>query len=518
MKSKLFSILVLILLLIGISFGSGLRLDSQSTSPNVVTSGMDFDLNLRVQSIQSTGESSSYSYELELQANDRISKDNLILINDNVNIGRLGFGEFWNARFSLKVKEGAPSATYPLDVLIKRYYEGALISTMTASVNVEIIGNTFFALDSKDRTIQQGLAKDFEVSLKNVAGGSSGNIEVIFSNTDAISVVGTNSFYFSSLNSFEEALFNITLFARENLPSGTYTFPVTVSFTDGIERRTQVIEAGVIVGGNIDLKVASIETSPREVKPGDNFVLVTLNLENSGEDSARSVSAHLTSEDLLSSYSDDNQVYTGRIDSGSFSTLKFYVDVPKNVTSGRIPLTLNLEYENLFGEIFEENLDVFIAIKEKPILEIVGVEAVGKAGSNMQVKLVIENQGEQKAQEVDVRIISDSSLPFSIEQRSVYLGAIESGDTREAIFNIKISPDADFNKYSLRANLRARGDSDAGDKSIYVYDRDFLVAVDGKALNLTLIFGVILSILILFGLLFNKKAKKSKKKEDIKEK
>ena len=514
MKRKLFSILVLTLLFISTSFAASLRLDSQSTTPDVITSGTEFDLNLRIQNTQTSGDVAGYSYELELQANDRISRDNLILINDKVNLGRLGLGEYWNARFSLRVKDGAPSATYPLDVEIKRFYEGVLVSTMTASLQVNVIGNTFFVLDSVDKTIQQGEAKIFEVSLKNVAGGNSGNIEVVFSNTESISVVGTNSFYVSSLGAFEERLFNVTLFARDNLPSGTYTFPVTVTFTDGTERKTQVIEAGVIVGGNIDLKIASIETSPREVRPGDNFVLVTLNLENAGEDAARSISAHLTSDLLRSSYSDDNQVYSGRIDSGSFSTLKFYVNVPKEVKSGRIPLNLNLEYQNLFGDKFEKDLNISIAIKDKPILEIVEFEAVGKAGSTMQVRLVVENQGEQKAQETDIRIVSDSSLPFSIEQRSVYLGAIDSGERREAIFNIKVSSDADFNDYSLRANLRARGDSDSGDNSIYIYDRDFLVIVDGKSPNLLAIFGLFIALIVVVGFFINSKNKKRKNKKE----
>lgn len=513
MKGKIFSILVITLLFISISFAASLRLDSLSTTPDVITSGTEFDLNLRVQNTQSSGDVSSYSYELELQANDKISRENLILINDNVNLGKLGIGEYWNARFSLKVKDGAPSATYPLDVQIKRFYEGVLVSTTMASINVNVIGNTFFVLDSLDKTIQQGEAKNFEVSLKNVAGGNSGNIEVVFSNTESISVVGTNSFYVSNLGTFEEKLFNVTLFAKDNLPSGTYTFPVTVTFTDGTERKTQVIEAGVIVGGNIDLKVASIETSPREVRPGDNFILINMNLENAGEDAAKSISAHLTSQILKSSYSDDNQVYIGRIDSGSFSTLKFYVNIPKDTKSGRIPLNLDLEFQNLFGEKFEKNLEVIIAIKEKPVLEIVEVEAVGKAGSNMQVRIIVENQGDQKAQETDIRIVSDSSLPFTIEQRSVYLGAIESGERREAIFNIKVSPDADFNDYSLRANLRARGDSDAGDNSIYIYDRDFLVTVNGKVPNLLAIFGILIALIVGVGFYFNSKNKKRKNKK-----
>jgi hypothetical protein len=157
-------------------------------------------------------------------------------------------------------------------------------------------------------------------------------------------------------------------------------------------------------------------------------------------------------------------------------------------------------------------LSIPLNIKEKPILDIVNVEATGKAGENIEVIVEVENIGEEDAEEVDIRLISDSSLPFNIEERSVYLGSIDSGENRTAIFNVKASSDAKLNEYSIRAVIRARGDSEEGDNNIYTFNDDIKIIVDGKAINYLLFVGIFvaLTVIIIFVLMKNKKTKKSK--------
>ena len=503
-------ILVVMLLALGITsaFGSSLRLDSSTTTPAVIKPGDEVDLTLRVQNMISGGQDPVYSYILEIEPKNNLARDNLIILKSEDNLGRLGVNEFWNARFKFKVMEGAPSATYELNVNIHRYLGSTLVSTTQASYSFEVIGETFFQIDSDDKSISQGETKTFRAIIRNVGGSNAGSVTLTFGNTENIRILGTNTFYFDNIRSNEEREFDITLNAQRDIPSGTYNFPVTITYNDGTEIRTQDIQAGVLVGGNVDLRVAAVQTTPREVRPGDNYVLVSLNLENAGEDDARAVSAHLTSDYFRSSYSDDNNVFAGRIDSSSYSNLKFYIDVPRDTKSGVYHLDLNLEYKNMLGDDFNRTLKVPFHVKDKPILVIKSVEAVGKAGSTIPVRIVVENLGEQNAEEVDIRLISDSSLPFTIEERSVYLGSVgANGGTATAMFNIRVASDAEIKDYNIRAFIRARGDSEVGDNNIYTFNRDVNIEIDGKAINKLALAGIIIAVLVALGLIFRNKLK-----------
>lgn len=511
---KLIILLILLLTLVSASYSASLRLDSISTVPSVITAGDEAEIILRVQNVMDNNDEPEYSYKLEMQTKDALSKENIIIIDGEDNLGRMGENEYWNSKFRVKVKEGAPSLDYELAIFIKKYRDNTLISETESSIKISIVGDTFFQLDSDDKTINQGETKTFNATIKNVGGSNAGNVELTFDNSDNIQVLGTNVFYFNNIQNGKEKEFQITLYANNNIPSRIYNIPVTITYDDQTKTVTQKLDVGVLVGGNIDLRVANIETTPKEIRPGDNFVLVEVDIENSGDDVAKAISTQLISSEFDSSYSDNNNKYVGRLNSGSVSTLKYYIDIPKEVKSGVYDTTLNLNFKNDLDEEFSNELNVPIYIKEKPILEIKSVEALGKAGGNMEVKVVVENIGEEKAQEVDIRLISDSSLPFSIEERSEYLGTVEAGSTKIAIFNVNVDSSADLKEYSISAFIRARGDSEIGDNNIYTFTDNVDVTVSGKALNWLMIIGLLIAILVIGGIIFksvsSKKSKKNK--------
>lgn len=497
---------VIFFTLFSVSFGSSLKLDSFSTSPSIVQPGDLVDLTVRVQNVFSSNDDlAKYNYNIFVEPSDDLAENNVVILDGFNNLGRLDSNEFWNSKFEFKIEEGAPSGDYKFDIIMNKLIDDLIVSSSTVIISIGVIGETFFELDSEDKTIGQGETKTFNSVIRNVGGSRAGSIKVTFGNTDDISIVGSNSFYFDNIENNDEANFNITFNAKNNLESGSYNFPVVIEYNDGTKIVTQKLDAGIIVGGNVDLMVASIETIPKEVRPGDNYVLVSVNLENAGEDDAKSISAVLESDNFISSYSNNNLVYAGRVDSGSYTNLKFYINVPKSLASEVYYFDLNLDYNNLMGDNFAEVLKVPFYVKEKPVLEIKNVVATGDSGTTISVIIDVENTGEENAEEVDIRLVSDSSLPFIIEERSVYIGAINSDEIKRAIFKVKISSDAEINEYNLRAFLRARGDSEIGDNNIYTYNKNVNISVVGKSLNILAIFGFIIAVIVLFVIFFRKK-------------
>jgi hypothetical protein len=512
MVKKILMVFLLFLSVLSLGFSASLMLDSFTTVPSVLKPGDDVQLTLRVKNVLNNNEEPIYSYVLELQPKNDLAKENIIIVDGTDNVGRLGANEYWNAKFEFKIQDGAPSGNYEFNVKIKKYDDtGNFISSTDASITLSVSGETFFVLKGTNETLNQGESKNFKISLENIGGANAGSVKVTLGNTEYVQVVGTNVFYFDKVSAGEVKNFDVMLHAADGIPTGTYNIPVTIEYVSGTTTKTQQFSYGILVGGSIDLKVANIETIPKEVRPGDNYVLLDVNLENAGEDAAKAVKAHLISSPFVASYSDDNLAYAGRIDAGTSKELKFFINVPKTIKPGVYELKLKVDYLNLMGKEFNKTLNVPFYVKEKPILEIQNVTAEGKAGSTMKVTFYVKNNGEEKAQEVDVRLIPDSSLPFSIEERSAYLGSIAPGESKKAVFNVYVKPDASFNTYKLRAFIRARGDSEVGDDNIYTYNKYVSIKVDGKAINKLLVGGVLIALLVLFGLIFRNKKKKSKK-------
>ncbi len=513
MIKKIIFVLLLFAITLTSAFSSSLRLDSFTTSPEIINAGDEVDLTLRIQNVVSSSQYSDYSYLLKLELDNNLAKENILILKDEDNLGKLASNEYWNSKFKIKINEGAPSANYELKVKILRYLEGTLISSLDTSIYIDVKGDTFFKLDSEDKSILQGETKVFRTYIENIGGSNVGSVTITFGNTENLKILGTNTFYFNQIENLEKKEFELTLYAKNNIESGIYNFPVNIKYNDGREIKTQDLEAGVLIGGDIDLKISSIQTSPKEIRSGDNYVMINFNLLNLGEEKAKSISANLNSKIFKSSYSNNNNVYIANIDASSFSELKFYLDIPNNISSGVYNLDLDLNYQNTLGEEFNKTLKVPIYIKGKANLEIKSVEAIGKIGETIKVKVEIENTGDQNAEEVDIRLISDSSLPFLIEERSVYLGNIKKNSSYIAIFNIKVLSSAEIKDYNIRAFIRSRGDSETGDNNIYTYNRDIEINIIGKSINKLSLFGIIIALLVLIGIIFkNKISFKSSKK------
>ena len=234
---------------------------------------------------------------------------------------------------------------------------------------------------------------------------------------------------------------------------------------------------------------------------------ITTFVENAGKDTAKAISIYLAedSDVLDSSYTNKNNVYVGRLNPGESREATFYLDVDKGAESKVYPIRFDFTYSDLDDNKYTAQVEREFLVKEKPNLEVVGVAGEGKAGSSINLVVTLKNTGTEAAEAVDVRLVKDSSQPFSFDLRSNYIGELDVNETGQAVFKADIGREAEEKNHHLKLLVRAKGDSDKGDDNIYIFNRRATIKVAGKAPNLLMFLGLGFAVIAILGMLLYKR-------------
>jgi len=234
----------------------------------------------------------------------------------------------------------------------------------------------------------------------------------------------------------------------------------------------------------IILDIASFNTVPAEVRPGDNFVKIESYVENVGEKDAKSVEVQLRlPEGLESSYSNNNRIWVGRADAGESKQAVFYIDVDEMAQDSVYSLQFDMQYMDTDDNRYQKTVTVPFLVKPRPYLEVVKSEGGGMAGTDGKLLLTVKNTGSESAEAVDVRILLQNSQPFTMDLRSDYIGELEPGEEGLAVFDLKATREAEEKEHLFKVLIRSKGDSDEGDDNIYTYNRRASYTIRGEAPN-----------------------------------
>ncbi|MCH8520094.1 MAG: hypothetical protein LAT82_05050 [Nanoarchaeota archaeon] len=252
----------------------------------------------------------------------------------------------------------------------------------------------------------------------------------------------------------------------------------------------------------IILDIAGISSMPNKIRPGNTEVLLQAHLENSGFKTAQSIEILLESESsgIVASFSNNNRQWVGLLDEKTSKPLQFYIDVRDSVQAGVHNLYFTINYKDMDGNSYTKNSTIPIIIESRPNLVVTHVEGSSRAGEKAQMIVEITNIGEDIANAVDVRIIRDSSQPFAFDIRTNFIGQIRPNETRTAVFEFDTLSSAEEKLHQFQLLIRAQGDTDKGDSSIYTFNRRAEFEVSGQAPNIfiTIGVGVVIIVVVLF--------------------
>ena len=177
----------------------------------------------------------------------------------------------------------------------------------------------------------------------------------------------------------------------------------------------------------------------------------------------------------LESEIDGITVKTGPQEAGSLPTgmtsqmpIRYTVDVQKGLPAGEYELTLNVTYKHLrnviynadpvessgqlvgirnlnasywYNEDVTEKIPIKITIKEATNFEIINVDdSKLSAKKDGELYVTFKNSGEEQAKNAFVRL--STATPFSTMDDQAYLGVVNPGEEKTAVFRISVDEDS----------------------------------------------------------------------------
>jgi hypothetical protein len=327
-----------------------------------------------------------------------------------------------------------------------------------------------------------------------------------------INPIDTTKYYLGSIDSGSTTSFNVKLHASQNTKEGSYLIPATLNWIDedGTEK-SENINIGFVVRGDINLGISNVITEPREIKAQDTYVRIDVDFTNNGHGEARNIQIDMLNEyPFRDSWSNANFKNIGTLTSGDVKTGTFYIDVDKDAKSGTYKIPLKITYLDIFNNEHVEIHHVNIFLKPKAVLEIVPEVYVLKAGRENKILLKVQNNGTQKAESVKITAIKNTAQPFDYPQKTDSIGTLGINETGQGILVIDVDKKAVNKDYFINIEIRSVGDSEQGDNNVYLSQKTVKVKVEGRNKSITIPAALIVLIIGFGGYYVYNKRKKGR--------
>ncbi|MFB6189968.1 MAG: COG1361 S-layer family protein [Candidatus Nanohaloarchaea archaeon] len=298
-------------------------------------------------------------------------------------------------------------------------------------------------------------------------------------------------------------------------PTGEYRFeihiqylkngdPVSIPTGNGSTTLTYIEEFTMPVDNEgVDLSSNVVKTEPSVPRPGDDYVETRLSFTNTGNKPLEEIEIKPATPEMVEpSFSRNEKFYIDRIPEGKSASRMLSLNLDEDLQPGLHWINLSATYEDGDSNQYSEELQVPLRVEGRPDLELVGGKTEMKAGATEKLRVKIRNKGAQDAESVTARVIAERTQPFSLKDRSNYIGEIEPGETAEAVMKISSDRAAALKTHQLKVQLRATGDSEEGDNSVYTFTEEAPVELTGRSRSPLVIGGIVAALLVLAATLY----------------
>jgi len=239
---------------------------------------------------------------------------------------------------------------------------------------------------------------------------------------------------------------------------------LVASFTFAIENDT------------VDLKVTKVVPNPRHLYPGTEDVSLMVTLINTGTKTLQKVETTLDMpSDFEKSFSGSDEYYAGTLMPNVPAMLQYDFNIDADTDAGEecFDIEIDSEDESFTEEIcLEVEPKPEVEIKKKSIPTMVG-------GQEAQVSITVKNIGEEDAQDVKVKLLIQSAMPFSIRENLQELGSLDEGESAVAVFEVLTDTDALAKEYKVEVQLRYTSEA-KNDENVYVTTENIEFDVTGS--------------------------------------
>ncbi|NTW92303.1 MAG: S-layer protein [Methanoregulaceae archaeon] len=225
--------------------------------------------------------------------------------------------------------KGGRSTRYPVPVNV---------NTPIAVAKVAVIGTAVTTPDA----VKPGEQAAVRLDLINSGESSADRVIVRIGNAStSVKPRDAELYHVPSIPAGQHEPIEITFITDRKAEPGIATVPVTITYytTDGAEH-TEHATINLMVWGDVDIGIASIETSPERIISGEPFNLI-IRIENAGTGDAKSVNAKI---DLP--LSGNREAFLGKIKPGNDAPALFRLG---SAPAGDHPYTVTITYNDEWG-------------------------------------------------------------------------------------------------------------------------------------------------------------------------
>ncbi len=285
----------------------------------------------------------------------------------------------------------------------------------------------------------------------------------------------------------------------EQAPVGEYAFELQQRWTrNGVLLEEYARERFFLPVRNaaIHLNVAEIQSTPQRVLPGTRETTITVTLANSGVREAHNARIEVTlPEGMQPSHAQGANAFVGTIPAQGLAHAEFSIDVHQDVAEGSLPVALRIVYEDSNQRQYETRIQRTIHVSSKPRLVLEQETNTLTTARTGSVSMHITNEGSVAAEAIEVRLLPESNQPINLQTRSAYIGLLGPGETRTVQLEVGAQRNAQAGEYSIPVLIRAKGDSNEQDNTIYTYRTHTIIHIEENANTQYTTIGILLLVL-----------------------
>lgn len=350
-------------------------------------------------------------------------------------------------------------------------------------------------INSDPVPLQSGEDGDISFKIRNTGNIPADDVEVELVNHFPFEIKPDRRTEYSlgSLTPGEEYYISTEVLVSDDAPDGSNNFRIRITNEDFSRTVNVPVE---VQSEDIDLNLANLKTEPQQLRPDTDNNLMTVDVVNNGEKTAKNTVIDLELPayfERTSSFSTRQAL--GNVQEGQVKSGEFNFDLARNAPSG--PTTIEGEITYTAGDSnskITEPVSFDVHIEGRPQFEVIGLESELQAGSSRELRLEVKNVGDKKSSSTRIRVLDSADQPFSYDSSSQYVGTLDPDQTGEAVFYIDTDSDASAKEYLI--DFETRG---VKGTEVFVEDTTLETSVNERESNNLPLIAVALILLLISG-------------------
>jgi hypothetical protein len=279
------------------------------------------------------------------------------------------------------------------------------------------------------------------------------------SSEKAVTILDTDKKYLGDIAEGESVDVSFKAYISDKAVSGAYTLPLRLEYENkGRKTQTEDYNLGVYVSGKPQISFTNVKTDPEEIHQDEKDVEVKVTVENIGTKEVdnfkltmnprppfKNAKSYVQSKDL------------GMVKTTDSSAVSFYVDVDDKTKPGLYDLDFLVEYKSGTKTV-NETKTVRVAVKESPDFRIDSPAVNVTAGEKGRILTHIVNEG-KKCDSVTMWVMKKSDQPFDFEDKSQYIGDLDTGESGDAAIQFTADTTAKERNYLVPLEIRCTLDN-----------------------------------------------------------